>query len=161
MAKAYGGPEANKENPHKILEYLLRAIALFDPQKYRTYGVDLNSGIGLTYYRLKDFAKAKYHLNAALVFARDFDWSGYVSVIQYRLAQIAMDDNDVNDALRHVDEALPDSKMRTNAHRCIARPRTGARGSWPEKGKPRYARDCADKTPTIEIADRNPLPRCR
>ena len=110
MSQAYGGPEANKEELTKSLEYLLRAIALFDPQKYRTNGIELNLDIGVTYYRLKDFARAKHHLNTALVVARDFDRSSYVGANNYRLAQIAMDENDFDDALRHVDEALPGLK---------------------------------------------------
>lgn len=114
MAGVDRGDPKDPQINRKAVELYLQALALISPEKSRFDTSTLYHNLGVAYYTLKEYARAREYIEKSLVIATDLGEPVSVAYLRYRLGQLAREEKRYDDALKYFGLALPEFEKIAN-----------------------------------------------
>ena len=108
-----GDPKDPKVN-RKAVELYQKALALLDPAHNRYDTSTLYHNLGVAYFALKEYSRARELFEKSLAIAKNLGEPVSVAYLRYRLGQLAREQKRYDDALAAFDAALPEFEKTAN-----------------------------------------------
>jgi C4-dicarboxylate-specific signal transduction histidine kinase len=100
-------PDFDTEEAKIYLGRAIRALELIDPAVYRSRARDQYYNLGIAYFYLKDYPRAKQNYENCLMLARELHAPIFVAECHYGLGKVALAEHRPTEALAYFDQSLP------------------------------------------------------